>query len=228
MGRPIKYPFAHLHKTNNKEYNRLIACEYRKRNRKPEKITPHLLLTHLTELPEDVKPIPEWPTYYASEDGRIFRDNRETAKHGHGKIIELTQRWNPKVKYYQVQPYMPNGKRKLMYTHRMVLAAFTGEMKHDMYVNHKNFDRSDNSAKNLEWVTFNENIHHYATSDTVNYNRCNLTEGRKLSNTKYSQYKSQIKDLMEMGHKPVTIADVLQIPVGVVYHFKHSAGFNFY
>jgi hypothetical protein len=33
---------------------------------------------------------------------------------------------------------------------------------------------------------------------------------------------------MEAGHKPITIADILQIPVGVIYHFKHSAGFNFY
>ena len=228
MARPTKYSFAHLYRTDSREYNRLVACEYRKRNRKPEEITPHLLLTHLTELPEGVRPIPEWPTYYASEDGRIFRDNTKTAKHGHGKIIELKQRWNPKVKYYQVQPYKVDGKRKLMYTHRMVLAAFTGEMKHEMYVNHKNFDRGDNSANNLEWVTFNENIHHYTSSDNVNYNRCNLTEGRKLSNTKYSQYKPQIKDLMEAGHNPITIADILQIPVGVIYHFKHSAGFNFY
>jgi hypothetical protein len=228
MGRPIIHTFHHLHKADPKEYNRLYQREYRKRNAKPEEATQHLLLTHLTALPEGVKPIPEWPTYYASEDGRIFRDNRETAKLGHGKIIELTQRWNPKVKYYQVQPYQPNGKRKLMYTHRMVLAAFTGEMKHEMYVNHKNFDRGDNSAKNLEWVSFEDNLQHYYDYGGHRKDYISLGSGRKMSKTKYSDLKPLMKHYIELGWAIADIAKLLDVDASVIHNFKISKGYKFF
>jgi hypothetical protein len=227
MGAPIKHDFAHLSKTNPKEYNKLYARYLREKRAKTVGVAEHLILERLDKLPEGVQPVPEWPTYYASEDGRIFRDNRETAKQGLGKIIQLKARWNPKVGYYQVQPYMPNGKRKLMYVHRMVLAAFTGEMRSDLYCNHKDFDRANNAYSNLEWVTFNENMAHFAEYGGPKTYPI-LGEGRNTSNTKYSQYKSQIRDLLEMGHDAKTIAATLDIPVHVIYYTKNSKGYNFY
>jgi hypothetical protein len=228
MARLTKYKFSHLYKTNIKEYNRLVQIEYRKRNHNREVLTPHLILTHLETLPDGVKPVPEWPTYYASADGRIFRDSTTTAKNGHGKIIEVTPRWNKTVRYYQVQPYKPDGKRKLMYVHRMVLAAFTGEMRNDMQVNHINFDRADNSAKNLEWVSFQENIQHYVDADIAKKDYILLGGGRKVSNTKHSHLKSTIKDYLEMGMKVYDIARILKVRPAIIYQFKMSKAFNLY
>ena len=217
-----------MHKTNLKEYNKLVQKVFRKKYRNLDDLTPHLVLTHLEKLPDGVKPIPEWPTYYASEDGRIFRDNRSTAKRGHGKIIELKPRWNTKVNYYQVQPYQPDGKRKLMYVHRMVLAAFTGEMKDDMQANHKNLNRADNRAINLEWVTFDQNMQHYLDSGHVKKDYVELGTGRKASKTKYSHLKPKMKDYLEMGMDIPSIAKLLDVDPTVIHNFKISKGYNFY
>ena len=58
--------------------------------------------------------------------------------------------------YYQVNLYDEHGRIKSKAVHRIVLESFTGF--HDLQVNHKNFDRSDNRLENLEWMTCVENI----------------------------------------------------------------------
>lgn len=50
------------------------------------------------------------------------------------------------------------GKQFLV--HRLVATAFLGAPEEGQEVNHKNGDKHDNSAKNLEWVTRSENINH--------------------------------------------------------------------
>jgi hypothetical protein len=227
MGK-IKHDFWHLSKTNPKEYNRLYARYYREKTTPRQDLAQHLLLERLNELPAGVKPIPDWPTYYASEDGCIFRDSRATAKRGHGKIIQLKANWNRKVNYYQVQPYNKEGKRKLMYVHRLVLAAYSGEMRDDMQVNHKNLDRADNNANNLEWVTFNENIQHFMDSGFVKKDYVKFEGGRKKSNTKYAHLKPRMKELLEAGFHHSDIAKMLDVTPNAVYQFKISRGYDFY
>lgn len=54
-----------------------------------------------------------------------------------------------------------NNKGKKYLVHRLVAKAFLGEpqsIHHE--VNHKNSDRTDNRASNLEWVTRSENMLH--------------------------------------------------------------------
>jgi hypothetical protein len=48
--------------------------------------------------------------------------------------------------------------------HRLVAMAFHGDTYFEgAQVNHKNYDRSDNCAENLEWVTAKENtVHSFA------------------------------------------------------------------
>lgn len=227
MGK-IKHEYWHLSKTNKKEYNKMASRTYRAKTRKPEELTQHLLLERLDKLPDGVLPVPNWPSYYASADGKIYRDTTKIGKSGHCKIIQLKARWNPKVNYYQVQPYTPEGKRKLMYVHRMVLAAFTGEMRDDMYVNHKNLDRSDNNASNLEWVTFDENIQHFVNSGFVKKKHAMLGQGRNLSQSKHADIKPKIKNFLEMGMKPKDISKIMDIKVSIIYQFKQSRGYKFY
>jgi hypothetical protein len=53
-----------------------------------------------------------------------------------------------------------DGKRKNMYVHRMVADAFIPKMDGKDVVNHKDYDRRNNTVNNLEWCTCRENIHH--------------------------------------------------------------------
>jgi hypothetical protein len=63
--------------------------------------------------------------------------------------------------YRQIRLYKQDGGKNFT-IHRIVAEAFLGSS--NLQVNHINGDKSDNSVKNLEWVTPSENIAHSLAS----------------------------------------------------------------
>lgn len=61
--------------------------------------------------------------------------------------------------YLQV-PLRKNGKIKRMYVHRLVAMLFVPGFAEDKEVNHKDYDKTNNTYLNLEWVTKSENHKH--------------------------------------------------------------------
>lgn len=55
-----------------------------------------------------------------------------------------------------------------MLVHRLVAAAFLGESTPGMEVNHRNGDKTDNRAANLEWVDHATNIQHAHANGLMN------------------------------------------------------------
>lgn len=55
-----------------------------------------------------------------------------------------------------------NNRRKAIYVHRAVAMAFLERIPGKDYVNHVDFDKSNNNVENLEWCTQRENIRHSA------------------------------------------------------------------
>lgn len=55
-----------------------------------------------------------------------------------------------------------NKKRKNFYIHRLVAEYFLSNPQRKPVVNHKDFDTSNNTVDNLEWVTQKENIQYSA------------------------------------------------------------------
>lgn len=52
------------------------------------------------------------------------------------------------------------GTTSTKYIHRLVAAAFVPNHMNKPFVNHRNAIKTDNNARNLEWVTHQENVQH--------------------------------------------------------------------
>ena len=104
-----------------------------------------------------------YPGYQVSDSGLVRSLDREIARK-HKSGLQSTSDRKGKTLSPNI---MPNGyalvtmgaKSKAELIHRLVAKAFIpGDF--SLQVNHKNGDRSDNRAENLEWLTCSENHKH--------------------------------------------------------------------
>jgi hypothetical protein len=104
----------------------------------------------------------EWRTipslggaYEASDSGLI---RRATASRGTqaGRLLSA----RPMVNGYWTCAAWAENKSRRRLVHRLVAEAFIGPCPIGHEVNHRNLDKADNSAANLEYVTRSENLLH--------------------------------------------------------------------
>lgn len=100
-----------------------------------------------------MKRIPSFLQYFASRNGKIFRNGRE-----------ISQRSNNRG--YNIVTLSTNGIVNTRYVHRLVCEAFYGPCPTGRECAHLNGDRQDNRADNLQWVTKQENESHKETHGT--------------------------------------------------------------
>ena len=219
MSRKPKYP--HLKELFHQDRNAYMR-EWRKLN--PERYQAKHIWRKLDknlfkELPTDVIPVDNFPTYYARPNGEVWRDTRgkeSAVKTGKERVLRLTSTYNPHNGYWLVQPYK-NGKKKAIHLHRFILEAFKGPSPAPkMECHHIDHDTSNNSADNLMWVTRQENCdfvprHHRTVPKKT------LATGRAFSNSKGSSIYPKIMALLNLGLRPVDVASKLDIPAGSIY-----------
>jgi len=221
-----KRPYAHLHKTNPKLYNQLAAREWREKN--PEKFKVKDEWRKLddytyNELPSDVIPVPNFPTYYVRENGEVWRDTRgiESAiKNGKERVLKLRPTYTPANGYWIIQPYQ-NGKRKAIYLHRFILTAFRGPApEQGMQCHHIDHNTSNNSIENLKWVTQQENIDY--SYQNMFGPKITYAEGRKVSQSKYYPYFPEIIRLKKEGVRNVDVARKLKINEDAIHQILRA------
>lgn len=113
----------------------------------------------LTEgcLTEEWRPVEGWPDYEVSNLGRIKRVTRYRSKAGAIRKNILLK----STGYLAITLTHRSGARKMLLVHRLVAKAFLPPPSSpDMEVNHKDTDRTNPRADNLEWVTRSENRQH--------------------------------------------------------------------
>ena len=101
--------------------------------------------------------------YQVSNLGRVRHLEHRVVNHPNGstrlvkeKILSPTDNGYG----YKVVGLRKNAVRKNHYLHRLVALAFVDNPKGKKYVNHLDYDRSNNIAANLEWCTQSENVQH--------------------------------------------------------------------
>lgn len=117
-----------------------------------------------------------------------------------GRIL----RQNPNKKGYLCVVLSKSSKMKTFGVHRLVADAFLGSKPlPDAQINHVDFDRQNNIARNLEWTTALENTHH------------SLKAGR-YAKTISAETAATIKQMLEAGHRQMDIARQLDVSRKIV------------
>lgn len=138
---------------------------------------------------EIVKPIPDFPMYFASNLGRILSEKS-------GKAMKPQQHT---AGYMKVCLYK-DGKRYSRYVHRLVLSAFCSMP--NKVVNHINRNATDNRLENLEWISQSDNVKHSAH--------------RKLSSLDVNNI-IKLKDAKEPTKEIATMYDVTPSHINRLY-----------
>ena len=96
---------------------------------------------------EDMKPIPGFNDYLISTTGKVYSTktnkflNPSKTKDGY---LKVALRGNNKAYYFRV--------------HKLVAMTYLENPNNLPEVNHKDFNRTNNSLENLEWISHNDNI----------------------------------------------------------------------
>lgn len=96
-----------------------------------------------------ITPIPNYPAYSVSTDGRVLKGDKEM------------KQYKDRRGYSAVWLYNGHNNRKYMSVHRLVMLAHSPiDNPDEMTVNHKDGVKSNNDISNLEWMTNRENMQH--------------------------------------------------------------------
>lgn len=118
---------------------------------------------------ENWKSVKGYEGYYEVSDlGRVRRLGRFVKtgiKHSDFKLHKghILKQAKKRRGYYSVD-LCKDGKVKTISVHRLVATAFLPQGEGQTQVNHKNANKNDNRAANLEWCTPQENVDHAKTN----------------------------------------------------------------
>jgi len=96
-----------------------------------------------------MKEVPEHPNYLVNPDGHVVNKNT-------GRVLkeDITNRGYSRITVCK------NNITKRRTVHRLVAELYIPNPEGKVTVNHKSGDKRDNSVKNLEWMTQEENQRH--------------------------------------------------------------------
>jgi len=106
----------------------------------------------------EVRPVPGFPGYWASDDGQVIEETKGTLKQ-HLVKSGKHDGGHKQSCYFKVWLYGPNGKRWYPAVHQVVLLAFDGPRPKGMESRHLDSNPFNNHYSNLAYGTQAENNH---------------------------------------------------------------------
>lgn len=145
------------------------------------------------------KDIPNYVGHYqVSSLGRVKSLPRVIVKSKGGKVYlaEKYLRFNLVNHYYSVMLYNKekNIIPKLIRVHRFVAEAFVENPENKPYINHKNLDKLDNRATNLEFCTPKENTNHAKENGRLVVTNGEINGMSKLKASDVVKIKEMLRD----------------------------------
>lgn len=95
-----------------------------------------------------IGPVPAFPGYYVTDDGRVLSDKQGTIK----QLKHATNAYG-----YAVVSLRRDGRSYKKFIHLLVLETFFGERPNNSVARHLDGDKENNSAPNLRWGSYSEN-----------------------------------------------------------------------
>lgn len=196
---------------------RMFAAELERRKASTRAPTP---LTPMAAIPEALEPLTEvWlpvpvadfaDAYEVSSFGRLR--NAQT-----GKLLRF--RLPPRERYIQVKLFRAKaeGGPVTFRLHRLIAGAFVANPRNLPEVNHKDTDRINNHALNLEWVTRKENIAHSIDAGR-NTADANPNKVRKLT----GDDAAAIRAALRAGEHPKDLAQRYNVDVGHIDRINYN------
>jgi hypothetical protein len=128
-----------------------------------------------------MKEIKDFPGYFVTEEGKVFSYwNKRRALNLNKKPRELKQR-AVNGGYFQVALFK-DGIRTFHLVHRLVAKSFIPNPNNLETVNHINEDKTDNTVKNLEWMTLSDNIKYsHSSYFKLKSPKGEIVEGKNLA-----------------------------------------------
>lgn len=144
-----------------------------------------------------------------SVDRIVCTDNYPGGRKYHGRVMATYINENG----YEIASLCFGSHRKKARVHVLVAEAFLGprpSKKHE--VNHRDFNRANNSAANLEWATRSENLRHSAKAGRMSK--------KGLGGESNRQSKLREKDIREIRLRRLAGEPVASIASSLGVHFS--------
>lgn len=124
---------------------------------------------------------PSYPYVIVNRDGVVKRPDGT-----------LMHQYRSGAGYMRVQ-LKRGGLRRRAYVHRLVAECFVKKPDGNVEINHRNGDKKDNRADNLEWVTRSENLKH-----AWRIGLCRRTEAQQEASRRNIQIAREAQRLRRM------------------------------
>lgn len=139
------------------------------------------------------------------KDSPIYPDRYEVSNLGRvrSKSLNKIMKQHPhKDGYYQIT-LSKNKVKQTVLVHRLVASLFCEGEEKSKEVNHKDCDKTNNSSKNLEWVTRSDNLKHAYKNK--------LIEKRGSRNGRSILKEDDVKSIKDLYNKGKTVTDLSKI-----------------
>lgn len=146
--------------------------------------------------------------YQVSNLGRVRSYERVIKRETRGNILkprQILKQYDNGTGYLRIVLYDKEHKSKKLYVHRLVADAFVKNPFGFLYINHKDENKYNNNASNLEWCTQKYNNNYGTRIQRVRIARGKPVEGTNQK-TNEKIYLNCIADAKHLGFNPIVIS----------------------